>query len=69
VRRRVRGREHVCRLRVQPLDQVAQWARTCRELWEQNFARLDVLLEGLQGQPPAQPSPATPRRHRPREGA
>lgn len=47
VRRRVHGREHICRLEPEPLDQMAEWTAKCRRVWESNFARLDALLEEL----------------------
>lgn len=70
VRRDVRGRDHVCRLVVAPLDRVARWADECRAIWESNFARLDALLEELKGDAPAgaETSPA-PRRTAARRAA
>lgn len=56
VRREVRGRTHVCRLEVEPLDQVAVWTENCRRLWERRFAKLDSLLEELK----AAESPSSP---------
>lgn len=47
VRRRVRGREHLCRLQDAPLDEAAEWIRRCRETWEANFQRLDAVLADL----------------------
>ena len=47
VRRRVRGREHLCRLHAAPLRQVAEWTEGYRRLWEGNFERLDALLDEL----------------------
>lgn len=36
-----------CRLEVEPLGEAAAWLDQYRERWEQNFARLDDLLDGL----------------------
>ncbi len=47
VRRRVQGRQHLCRLHAAPLKEVADWAEGYRKLWERNFLRLDALLDQL----------------------
>jgi len=47
VRRRVDGRQHLCRLRAAPLKQVTQWTEQFRALWEGRFQELDVLLEEM----------------------
>jgi DNA-binding transcriptional ArsR family regulator len=36
-----------CRLEVEPLGEAAAWIDQYRERWEQSFARLDDLLDGL----------------------
>ena len=36
-----------CRLEVEPLGEAAAWIDQYRERWEQNFARLDDLLDGF----------------------
>jgi len=46
-----RGRDRQrrpCRLEAQPLAEANQWLERYREAWEQNFARLDLLLEEMQ---------------------
>jgi len=48
VRRRVSGREHLCRLEAEPLHAVTAWTEQFREHWEQRFQALDALLEGMQ---------------------
>ena len=48
VRRRVSGRDHMCRLDALPIKEIAEWAEGYREAWEANFQRLDDLLENLQ---------------------
>jgi DNA-binding transcriptional ArsR family regulator len=48
-----RGRDRQrrpCRLEVQPLAQANEWLERYREAWEQNFARLDLLLEELKAE-------------------
>jgi DNA-binding transcriptional ArsR family regulator len=45
-----RGRDRQrrpCRLEAQPLAEANQWLERYREAWEQNFARLDLLLEEM----------------------
>jgi DNA-binding transcriptional ArsR family regulator len=44
VKRRVTGREHVCRIEPKPLAAVNDWLEAYRELWDANFRRLDDLL-------------------------
>src|SRR5499425_2683041 len=41
VRRRISGREHMCRLDAMPLKEIAEWTEGYRQLWESNFQRLD----------------------------
>jgi DNA-binding transcriptional ArsR family regulator len=46
-----RGRDaqrRPCRIEGQPLADVSVWLEEYRQLWEQNFQRLDALLEELQ---------------------
>lgn len=47
VRRRVVGRTHFCRLQGKPLAEANEWLERYRRNWEQNFQRLDALLEEL----------------------
>lgn len=45
-----RGRDRQrrpCRLEAQPLIEANQWLERYREIWEQNFARLDLLLDEM----------------------
>jgi len=45
-----RGRDaqrRPCRLEVQPLVEANGWIERYREIWEENFRRLDVLLEEM----------------------
>ncbi|MCG3127561.1 MAG: hypothetical protein CHACPFDD_02424 [Phycisphaerae bacterium] len=50
VRRRVSGREHVCRLKATPLRAVALWTEQFRALWEKRFQALDALLEVMKSE-------------------
>lgn len=47
VRRRVVGRDHLCRIEGKPLAEANQWLEEYRRIWEDNFGRLDELLEEL----------------------
>jgi DNA-binding transcriptional ArsR family regulator len=50
-----RGRDaqrRPCRLEPRRLKLVADWIATYREYWEASYARLDDVLQELQGQPP-----------------
>ncbi len=52
-----RGRDaqrRPCRIDAKPLEAAHAWIERYREMWDQNFTRLDTLLAELQ-QPPAQP--------------
>lgn len=44
-----------CRLRPEPLTKASEWIERCREVWEENFRRLDGLLDELRAE--RQPSP------------
>ena len=48
-----RGRDaqrRPCRLEAQPLAEANEWLERYREAWEQNFQRLDALLEQLKAE-------------------
>jgi DNA-binding transcriptional ArsR family regulator len=47
VRRRVVGRTHLCRIEGKPLEQASDWLEEYRRIWEENFQRLDDLLDEL----------------------
>jgi DNA-binding transcriptional ArsR family regulator len=44
VRRRVVGRQHLCRLRAAPLKDAMLWTEQFRRNWEARFEALDSLL-------------------------
>jgi DNA-binding transcriptional ArsR family regulator len=45
------GQRRPRRLEVRPLAEASAWIERYREIWEQNFARLDALLQELHDQP------------------
>ena len=47
VRRRVVGREHLCRLHAAPLKEATLWTEQFRRYWEARFQALDSLLEEM----------------------
>lgn len=57
VRRRVSGREHLCRLQAEPLKDALDWTEQFRRIWEARFEALDSLLEEMKSESPAHPKP------------
>src|SRR5262245_55340943 len=53
VRRRVAGRQHLCRLRAAPLRDAMLWTEQFRRNWEARFQALDSLLEEMKNEEPA----------------
>ena len=47
VRRRVSGRQHLCRLRAAPLKEAMLWTEQFRRNWEARFEALDELLDEM----------------------
>ena len=47
VRRRVAGRESLCRLRAAPLKDAMRWTEQFRQNWEARFEVLDSLLDEM----------------------
>ena len=47
VRRRVTGRQHLCRLRAAPLKEAMLWTEQFRRNWEARFEALDSLLDEM----------------------
>jgi DNA-binding transcriptional ArsR family regulator len=43
-----KGRQHFCRLRAAPIQEVSDWADAYRNQWEQKLDRLDSYLKVLQ---------------------
>lgn len=52
VRRRVSGRQHLCRLNASPLREAAEWTEQFRSHWEARFQALDALLDEMKSQEP-----------------
>ncbi len=50
VRRRVVGREHLCRLTAAPLEQATSWTEQFRKHWEARFETPDALLEEMKSE-------------------
>jgi DNA-binding transcriptional ArsR family regulator len=50
VRRRVVGREHLCRLHAGPLKDAVDWTEQFRKNWEARFEALDDLLEEMKSE-------------------
>ena len=50
VRRRVVGRAHLCRIEGKPLAEASDWLEGYRKVWEENFQRLDSLLDELKAE-------------------
>jgi DNA-binding transcriptional ArsR family regulator len=50
VRRRVVGREHLCRLHAAPLKEATLWTEQFRRNWEARFEVLDSLLEEMKSE-------------------
>jgi DNA-binding transcriptional ArsR family regulator len=42
------GREHLCEVRFDRLNEVSDWIEQYRQMWEQRFDRLDEVLSELQ---------------------
>jgi DNA-binding transcriptional ArsR family regulator len=40
-----KGREHICEVRLEQLDEVATWVTESRKLWTQRFEKLDKFLD------------------------
>src|SRR3954464_13127620 len=47
IRRRVVGRQHLCRLRAAPLKEAMLWTEQFRRNWEVRFEALDALLDEM----------------------
>ena len=50
VRRRVAGRQHLCRLDAAPLKEAMLWTESFRQHWETRFEALDALLEEMKSE-------------------
>jgi DNA-binding transcriptional ArsR family regulator len=50
VRRRVIGRQHLCRLHAAPLKDATHWTEQFRQYWEARFEALDSLLDEMKSE-------------------
>lgn len=50
VKRRMSGRQRLCRLEAAPLKEAARWTEQFRAHWEARFRALDTLLEEMKTQ-------------------
>ncbi len=50
VRRRIAGRQHLCRLHAAPLKEAMLWTEQFRRNWETRFNALDSLLEEMKSE-------------------
>jgi DNA-binding transcriptional ArsR family regulator len=50
VRRRVSGRQHLCRLEAAPLQDAMSWTEQFRRHWEARFQALDSLLDEMKSE-------------------
>jgi DNA-binding transcriptional ArsR family regulator len=53
VRRRVDGRQHLCRLDAAPLKDATLWTDQFRRHWEARFEALDALLDEMKAADPS----------------
>ena len=61
IEKRRQGRLHICSLDPTPLREIAEWTEGYRRHWEENFQRLDALLEELKAQDEKRPERKRPR--------
>ena len=64
VRRRVDGRQHLCRLSAEPLKDATSWTEAFRAHWEARFQALDSLLDELKSDETSGDTPASTGRRR-----
>lgn len=55
VKRRVVGRDHLCRIEVKPLATASEYLEKFRTIWEGHFQRLDALLEEMKSMEKTRP--------------
>jgi DNA-binding transcriptional ArsR family regulator len=42
------GRERFCEVKIEKLDEVADWVKVYRKVWDERFDKLEVYLDSLQ---------------------
>lgn len=55
VRRRIAGRQHLCRLNAAPLKEATLWTEQFRRIWEARFEALDSLLDEMKSEQRSRP--------------
>jgi DNA-binding transcriptional ArsR family regulator len=55
VRRRIAGRQHLCRLEAAPLKEATLWTEQFRRNWEVRFEALDSLLDEMKSEEQSRP--------------
>jgi hypothetical protein len=50
VAERTGRRTHLCRIEARPLAEADAWLENYRRMWEENFQRLDELLEEMKAE-------------------
>ncbi len=55
VRRRIAGREHLCRLEAAPLKEAMLWTESFRQSWEARFEVLDSILDEMKSEEASRP--------------
>lgn len=49
IEKRQEGRQRLCTLRPEVLDEVVTWVQKCREFWDESFDRLELLVREMKG--------------------
>jgi DNA-binding transcriptional ArsR family regulator len=55
IRRRIDGRQHICRLEAGPLKEATLWTETFRKNWEAQLEALDTLLDEMKAEEQSRP--------------
>lgn len=58
------GQKRPCRIEAEPLEAANEWLERYRDLWEQNYQRLDDLLETMKQERGAKPRAKTTKRRK-----
>ncbi len=61
VRRRIAGRQHLCRLHAAPLKEATLWTEQFRRNWEARFEALDSLLDEMKSEEQSRSRPSSRR--------
>jgi DNA-binding transcriptional ArsR family regulator len=63
------GQRRPCRLRLDPLVEIAEWAEHTRAAWEQRLDRLDAHLRHTRGRTASQPDRSSHEPHPDHDGS